>query len=165
MLWQSLSSKRLRNMLDRIYRLKMVSLHLQILSSPALDLLWLVSDWECCQRGFSKWLICRSIVCCWLVCSSEWFMCLSCFQVDIFNNSFGVKSCNCCVTETLQLSGILTILFSAITARRYINHNIPPEAQRASAFVFELIAYLAETSVFLYLGFDVFSSVQQQKSA
>jgi NhaP-type Na+/H+ or K+/H+ antiporter len=92
-------------------------------------------------------------------------MCLSCFQVDIFNNSFGVKSCNCCVTETLQLSGILTILFSAITARRYINHNIPPEAQRASAFVFELIAYLAETSVFLYLGFDVFSSVQQQKSA
>ena len=63
------------------------------------------------------------------------------------------------ITETLQLSGILTILFSAITARRYINHNIPPEAQRASAFVFELIAYLAETSVFLYLGFDVFSSV------
>ncbi|CAE7539301.1 SLC9A8, partial [Symbiodinium microadriaticum] len=62
------------------------------------------------------------------------------------------------LSESLQLSGILTILFSAITARRYINHNIPPEAQRASAFVFELIAYLAETSVFLYLGFDVFSS-------
>jgi sodium/hydrogen exchanger 8 len=61
------------------------------------------------------------------------------------------------LSETLQLSGILTLLFSAITARRYISHNIPPEAQRACAFVFELMAYLAETGVFLYLGLDVFS--------
>lgn len=58
------------------------------------------------------------------------------------------------LSETLQLSGILTIMFSAISARRYICHNIPPAAQRASAFVFELMAYLAETGVFLYLGFD-----------
>ena len=58
------------------------------------------------------------------------------------------------LSETLQLSGILTILFSALSARRYISHNIPPAAQRASAFVFELMAYLAETGVFLYLGFD-----------
>ena len=43
---------------------------------------------------------------------------------------------------------------SAVSARRYICHNIPPAAQRASAFVFELMAYLAETGVFLYLGFD-----------
>ena len=57
-------------------------------------------------------------------------------------------------SETLQLSGILTILFSAVSARRYISHNIPPPAQRASAFVFELMAYLSETGVFLYLGFD-----------
>lgn len=61
------------------------------------------------------------------------------------------------LSETLQLSGILTILFSAVSARRYISHNIPPPAQRASAFVFELIAYLSETGVFLYLGIDVFS--------
>ncbi|CAM9417237.1 unnamed protein product, partial [Ectocarpus fasciculatus] len=61
------------------------------------------------------------------------------------------------LSETLQLSGILTLLFSAITARRYINHNITPEAQRACAFVFELMAYLAETGVFLYLGLDVFA--------
>jgi sodium/hydrogen exchanger 3 len=61
------------------------------------------------------------------------------------------------LSETLQLSGILTLLFSAITARRYISHNISPEAQRACAFVFELLAYLAETGVFLYLGLDVFA--------
>lgn len=61
------------------------------------------------------------------------------------------------LSETLQLSGILTLLFSSITARRYISHNIPPEAQRACAFVFELMAYLAETGVFLYLGLDVFA--------
>jgi NhaP-type Na+/H+ or K+/H+ antiporter len=63
------------------------------------------------------------------------------------------------LTEALQLSGIVAILFSAVTARRYSNMNIPAEAKRATAFVFELMAYMSETAVFLYLGLDVFSKV------
>lgn len=64
-------------------------------------------------------------------------------------------------SEVLQLSGIVTILFTAIVARRYTNFNIPPECRRAAAFVFELLAYMSETSVFLYLGIDVFSKSKQ----
>lgn len=61
------------------------------------------------------------------------------------------------LAEALQLSGIVTILFGAITARRYSAQNMPPGAKRAAAFVFEILAYLSETSVFLYIGLNVFS--------
>lgn len=60
--------------------------------------------------------------------------------------------------ETMQLSGVVAILFTAITTRRYVSQNIPAEAKRAAAFVFELLAFMAETSVFLFLGLSVFSS-------
>lgn len=61
------------------------------------------------------------------------------------------------LAETLQLSGIVTILFGAITARRYSSNNMPPQAKRAAAFVFELMAYMSETAVFLYMGMAVFA--------
>lgn len=61
------------------------------------------------------------------------------------------------LAETLQLSGIVTILFTAITARRYSSNNMPPQAKRAAAFVFEIMAYMSETAVFLYMGMAVFS--------
>ncbi|CAM9183140.1 unnamed protein product, partial [Ectocarpus fasciculatus] len=59
--------------------------------------------------------------------------------------------------EAIQLSGIVTILFTSITTKRYCEKNIPAEAKRAGAFVFELMAYLSETAVFLFLGMAVFS--------
>lgn len=61
------------------------------------------------------------------------------------------------LAETLQLSGIVTILFSAITAKRYSNRNMDAEAKHQCAFVFEIMAYLSETAVFLYLGLNVFA--------
>jgi len=61
------------------------------------------------------------------------------------------------LSETLQLSGIVTILVSSVTVRRYSNKNIPLAAQRAASFVFELLAYLSESAVFLFLGMDVFA--------
>ena len=63
------------------------------------------------------------------------------------------------LAETLQLSGIVTILFSAITAKRYSNRNMDAEAKHQCAFVFEIMAFLSETSVFLYLGLNVFAKV------
>ena len=56
------------------------------------------------------------------------------------------------LSEVLQLSGIVTILFSGIASRRYINKNLSSEARRNASFVFQLMAYLAETSCFCLLG-------------
>lgn len=50
------------------------------------------------------------------------------------------------LAEALQLSGIVTILFGAITARRYSAQNMPPGV---SLFVFFLI--LLSYSLFIYL--------------
>ena len=36
---------------------------------------------------------------------------------------------------------------------------IAVQAQRAASFVFELLAYLSESAVFLFLGMDVFALV------
>jgi NhaP-type Na+/H+ or K+/H+ antiporter len=61
--------------------------------------------------------------------------------------------------EVLQLSGIVTILFSAITLKRYCVHSIPHDVQHSVLFFFEVTAFIAETAVFIYLGFSVFQSV------
>eukprot|EP01042_Synura_sphagnicola_P008885 gene8885-11402_t len=55
----------------------------------------------------------------------------------------------------LQLSGVVTILFSGISSRRYISRNISLEAKRSASFIFELTAYVCETAVFLCLGMAV----------
>jgi len=59
--------------------------------------------------------------------------------------------------ECLQLSGIVAIAFTAITAKRYSNRNMDRDAKHQCAFVFEVLSYISETSVFLYLGLNVFS--------
>ena len=61
------------------------------------------------------------------------------------------------LSEVLQLSGIVTILFSGIASRRYINKNLSSDARKTASFVFQLMAYLAETSCFCLLGLSVFS--------
>ena len=66
------------------------------------------------------------------------------------------------LAETLQLSGIVTILFTAITAKRYSNRNMDAEAKHQCAFVFEIMAYLSETAVFLYLGLNVFAKIHAE---
>lgn len=61
------------------------------------------------------------------------------------------------VSEVLELSGIVTILFCGIAARRYVNKNISSASKRHASFVFQLIAYLAETSCFALLGLSMAS--------
>ena len=61
------------------------------------------------------------------------------------------------LSEVLQLSGIVTILFSGIASRRYINKNLSSDARKTASFIFQLMAYLAETSCFCLLGLSVFS--------
>jgi NhaP-type Na+/H+ or K+/H+ antiporter len=63
--------------------------------------------------------------------------------------------------ETLQLSGIVTILFSGIASRRYGSKNISSTLRRQISQLFHLMSYTADTASFLLLGLAVFSLVSK----
>jgi sodium/hydrogen exchanger 8 len=60
------------------------------------------------------------------------------------------------VAEVLHLSGIVTILFCGISARRYAEPNLTREVSRLANGYFHVFAHLAETAIFLELGLSVF---------
>jgi sodium/hydrogen exchanger 8 len=59
------------------------------------------------------------------------------------------------LAEILQLSGIVTILFSGIAARRYVVPNLSESTDEHADVFFRLAAHIAETSIFLELGLSV----------
>lgn len=59
------------------------------------------------------------------------------------------------LAEMLHLSGIVTILFSGIAARRYVVPNLSEPTEENAEIFFRLAAHLAETSIFLELGLSV----------
>jgi sodium/hydrogen exchanger 8 len=61
------------------------------------------------------------------------------------------------LSETLQLSGIVTIFFSGISARRYTSKNISHESRCYASFLFQMLTNLADTACFMLLGMSVFS--------
>jgi NhaP-type Na+/H+ or K+/H+ antiporter len=63
------------------------------------------------------------------------------------------------IAEILHLSGIVTILFTGITANRYVVPNLSSITKVNSDMVFRLGAHLAETAIFLELGLSVFGMV------
>jgi len=60
------------------------------------------------------------------------------------------------VAELLELSGIVTILFTGISARRYATHNLSETTEEHVDVLFRLAAHIAETSIFLELGMSIF---------
>lgn len=60
------------------------------------------------------------------------------------------------VAEVLHLSGIVTILFCGISAKRYAEPNLSRETSRLADSFFHVFAHLAETAIFLELGLSVF---------
>ena len=60
------------------------------------------------------------------------------------------------LAEMLDLSGIVTILFTGMTARSYVVPNLSPTTAHNANTLFRLAAHLAETSIFLELGLSVF---------
>jgi len=60
------------------------------------------------------------------------------------------------IAEMLELSGVVTILFTAIIAQRYAVYNISNETARNADVIFRLISHMAETAIFLNLGLSVF---------
>lgn len=60
------------------------------------------------------------------------------------------------LAEMLDLSGIVTILFTGMAARAYVMPNVSEETAQNANTLFRLTAHLAETSIFLELGLSVF---------
>ena len=54
------------------------------------------------------------------------------------------------------MSGIVTIFFTGIFARRYIEPNVSDETKHNAEVIFNLIAYLAEMRIFINLGLTIF---------
>ena len=60
------------------------------------------------------------------------------------------------LAEVLGMSGIITIFVTGMFARRYIEPNVSDETKHNAEVIFSLVAYLAETCIFLSLGLSVF---------
>ena len=58
--------------------------------------------------------------------------------------------------ESLRLSGIVTILFTGITAKRYAEPNLSEQTQQSADSLFRVLAHLAESAIFLELGLSLF---------
>jgi NhaP-type Na+/H+ or K+/H+ antiporter len=59
------------------------------------------------------------------------------------------------IAEKIHLSGIVTIFFTGMSARRYCAPNVSSETQKSSKAIFRLTAFLAETCIFLELGLSL----------
>jgi len=64
------------------------------------------------------------------------------------------------MAESLKLSGIVAILFAGIVMAHYAYKNLSGEAQHASRAIFEALAFLFETFIFIYLGMALFAFQQ-----
>ena len=58
--------------------------------------------------------------------------------------------------ESMSLSGIVAILFCGMVMAHYTVPNLSPETAVNSKVVFKVLATLAETFVFIYMGVAMF---------
>jgi hypothetical protein len=63
--------------------------------------------------------------------------------------------------EFLGVSGIVTLLFTAMLSQRYVLPNVSTDTEDAGEAVFKLLAHLSETSIFLILGISIIGVVKE----
>ncbi|CAG7905011.1 unnamed protein product [Brassica rapa] len=123
---------------------------------------------------FALWVIKETNVCCfcrgwsWIYFCSHILFCLNAKHLfkyaglDVDN----LQNLECCLfvlfpyfsymlAEGLSLSGIVSILFTGIVMKHYTYSNLSTNSQRFVSAFFHLISSLAETFVFIYMGFDI----------
>jgi NhaP-type Na+/H+ or K+/H+ antiporter len=72
-----------------------------------------------------------------------------CFYVFSLHLPYGLG-------EVFSLSGIVVTLFAGISARAYAAPNLSDQCAESADLVFRLVAFLAETTIFLQIGLSVF---------
>lgn len=68
------------------------------------------------------------------------------------------------LAEICRLSGIVTVLFTGIAARRYAEPNLSTISSTNADTIFRLTAHLTETLIFLDLGMSVFELVSYESA-
>ena len=58
----------------------------------------------------------------------------------------------------LSMSGIVSLLFCGITLKHYAYHTMSHKTQRATKYLFSILARLSENFIFIYLGIALFTS-------
>ncbi len=59
--------------------------------------------------------------------------------------------------EALHLSGIMAILFAGLVMSHYTHYNLSIVTRITVTQIFRTVSFVAETSVFAYLGMAIFS--------
>lgn len=61
------------------------------------------------------------------------------------------------------MSGIVSLLFCGITLKHYAYHTMSRRTQRATKYIFSILAQLSENFIFIYLGLSLFTSPPSSK--
>ncbi|DBA00023.1 TPA: hypothetical protein N0F65_002026 [Lagenidium giganteum] len=61
------------------------------------------------------------------------------------------------ISQIFEMSGVVSIIFAGIALKHYASPNLSIEAQEVCSRVFNTIAHVTETAVFLNLGLSVFA--------
>ena len=61
------------------------------------------------------------------------------------------------LSNALQLSGIVSLLFCGITLKHYAYDNMSVRSQRTTKYMFRVLSQLSENFIFIYLGVTLFT--------
>ncbi|KAJ3297654.1 monovalent cation:H+ antiporter, CPA1 (nhx1) [Borealophlyctis nickersoniae] len=65
------------------------------------------------------------------------------------------------LSNGIQLSGIVSLLFCGITLKHYAYDNMSVRSRRTTKYMFRVLSQLSENFVFIYLGVAVFTQVDE----